>query len=112
LIYSFFYICLVLLYNIARLNIIELRSPSFNIIPNLLRVIIIDVFINKREFSIDFFLFSIFSLLGAFIFCEVITLHFFKLDINTIIETRERGKLETIDTLSDLNQLNISIILN
>ena len=112
LIYSFFYILFSLFFNIIKLKIIEIKSPSYNIIPNLLRVIIIDIFINKRDFTFDFLLYNIFSLLGAFIFCEIITLNFFNLDENTIIKTRERGKLETIDTLSDLNQLNISIILN
>ena len=90
--YSFIYIFLALFYNVARLKIIELKSPSYNIIPHLLRVIIIDIFINKREFTIDFILYNILSLLGACIFSEVITLNFYNLDRDTIYQTRERSK--------------------
>ena len=95
LIYSFFYILFSLFFNIIRLKIIEIKSPSYNIVSYLLRVIIIDIFINLREFTFDFILYNILSLLGAFIFCEVITLHFFKLDIDTIIKTRERSELDS-----------------
>ena len=94
LIYSFFYILFSLFFNIIRLKIIEIKSPSYNIVSYLLRVLIIDIFINLREFTFDFILYNILSLLGAFIFCEVITLHFFKLDIDTIIKTRERSELD------------------
>ncbi len=55
----------------------------------------IDIFINKREFTIDFILYSIFSILGACIFSEVITFKFFNLDRDTIHETRERSSLDS-----------------
>ena len=111
LLYSFIYLILVLLFNLTKLKIIELKSPSYNIIPNLLRVILIDILINNRAFTIDFILYNIFSLLGAFIFCEVITLHFYDLDRNTIHETRERGKIDAIKTLFNQIELNDSLVI-
>ena len=106
--YSFCSIFVALFFNIIRLKIIELKTPSYNIIPNLLRVIVIDIFINKREFTIDFILYNIFSLLGAFIFCEVITLHFYGLAKDTINETMERSDLDS----SILFSTNISLVSN
>ena len=109
--YSFIYIFLVLFYNVARLKIIELKSPSYNIIPNILAVIVIDIFINKREFTIDFILYIIFSLLGAFIFSEVITFKFFNLDRDTINETRIRGNKETLNILYNQLEFNDDFVL-
>ncbi len=109
--YSFIYIFLVLFYNLIRLRIIELKSPSYNIIPNILAVIVIDIFINKREFTIDFILYSIFSLLGACIFSEVITFKFFNLDRNTFHETRKRGKKETLNILYNQLDFNDDFVL-
>ncbi len=106
--YSFCSIFVALFFNIIRLKIIELKTPSYNIIPNLLRVIVIDIFINKREFTIDFILYNIFSLLGAFIFCEIITLHFYGLAKDTINETMERSDLDS----SILFSTNISLVSN
>ena len=93
--HSFICIFLSLFYNVTRLKIIELKSPSYNIIPNILAVIIMDIFINKREFTIDFIVYIIFSLLGACIFSEVITFKFYNLDRDTIEQTRKRSKLDS-----------------
>ena len=100
----FIYCVLTLIYNLCRLKISEKR-PSLNIIGDILSFLFLDIYdsIVKNEiWTIETFISTIFSLIGSFIFCEIMTLNFWDLDKFTKEKT-------TIRAIDDANK---SIITN
>ena len=100
----FLYCVLTLIYNLCRLKISEKR-PSLNIIGDILSFLFLDIYdsIVKNEiWTIETFISTIFSLIGSFIFCEIMTLNFWDLDKFTKEKT-------TIRAIDDANK---SIITN
>ena len=88
----FVYCILTLIYNICRLKISETR-PCFNVIGDILSFFFHDIFngIVKNIWNIESYISTIFSLIGSFIFCEIITLNFCDLDKNTKNQTIKRA---------------------
>jgi hypothetical protein len=88
----FVYCILTLIYNICRLKISETR-PCFNVIGDILSFFFHDIFngIVKNIWNIESYISTIFSLIGSFIFCEIITLNFCDLDKNTKNQTIQRA---------------------
>jgi len=94
ILYLFLFFILTCVYNLCRLKITEKTRPSNNIIGIFLREVflhLINSFDNNNIWSFDIILSTIFYLLGALIFCEVITLNFFNLDKYTKNKTMIRA---------------------
>ena len=94
-----FFDCIIsCVYNICIIKISEKNRPSYNLIGELVNMIFINTYNSlfgyKNVWNIQLILFTIFSLLGSFIFCEVITLNFFGFDKYTFEKTSHRSKFE------------------
>ena len=98
--------CLI---NIFRLKITEFTRPSTNSIGHLLSIFFIDIFDSFYKgdkiqiFSYDIIFSSIFSILGTFIFCEVIVLNFCNFDKYTFDKLSRRSEDDTIKTINFLS---------
>ena len=98
--------CLI---NIFRLKITEFTRPSTNSIGHLLSIFFIDIFDSFYKgdkiqiFSYDIIFSSIFSVLGTFIFCEVIVLNFCNFDKYTFDKLSRRSEDDTIKTINFLS---------
>ena len=106
----FLFLILTCIYNLCRLKITEKSRPSNNIIGIFLREMFlhsINSIDNHKIWSIDIILSTIFYLLGALIYCEVITLNFLNLDKYTKKKTINRG---ISDVMSTINNSNLHII--
>ncbi len=103
------FIILSCLINIFRLKITESTRPSTNSIGHFLSVFFIDIFDSfyKGEqikiFTYDIIFSSIFSILGTFIFCEVIILNFCNFDKYTFDKLSKRSEDDTIKTINFLS---------
>ena len=109
------YCFLTCIINLCRLRITELSRPSNNLIGKILCTLSINIVSsifddnnekyiwNKQNIMIIFFL-----LIGAFIYCEVITLHFLNLDKNLTNNIIDRGNKET-NSLRNCDLINQSI---
>ena len=95
--------------NIFRLKITEFTRPSTNSIGHLLSIFFIDIFDSFYKgdkiqiFSYDIIFSSIFSILGTFIFCEVIVLNFCNFDKYTFDKLSRRSEDDTIKTINFLS---------
>ena len=98
----FLYCILTLIYNICRLKISEAR-PCFNVIGDIFSFFFLDIFngIVKNIWNIESYISTIFSLIGSFIFCEIITLNFCDLDKNTKNQTIKRGIKDLMNCTSN-----------
>ena len=98
--------CLI---NIFRLKITEFTRPSTNSIGHLLSIFFIDIFDSFYKgdkiqiFSYDIIFSSIFSIIGTFIFCEVIVLNFCNFDKYTFDKLSRRSEDDTIKTINFLS---------
>ena len=103
------FIILSCLINIFRLKITEFTRPSTNSIGHLLSIFFIDIFDSFYKgpkiqiFSYDIIFSSIFSVLGTFIFCEVIVLNFCNFDKYTFDKLSRRSEDDTIKTINFLS---------
>ena len=98
--------CLI---NIFRLKITEFTRPSTNSIGHLLSIFFIDIFDSFYKgpkiqiFSYDIIFSSVFSIIGTFIFCEVIVLNFCNFDKYTFDKLSRRSEDDTIKTINFLS---------
>ena len=103
------FIILSCLINIFRLKITEFTRPSTNSIGHLLSIFFIDIFDSFYKgpkiqiFSYDIIFSSIFSIIGTFIFCEVIVLNFCNFDKYTFDKLSRRSEDDTIKTINFLS---------
>ena len=94
------YICIIYIYNISRLKMIEKERPSYIIlgksISNLLASIFNIIIGKQNPFKDNYIeiLNTVLSILGCLIFSEIMILHFCNLDKNTTNKTFKRGQIE------------------
>ncbi len=99
------------IYNICRLKISEKNRPSYNIIAEVFCVLFYNIFqyiFEKENWNYNLILFYFFSLLGSFIFCEIISLNFCNLNRNTFDITAKRAKMENNSINESDNSINSS----
>ena len=104
--FGFFEIILSCSYNLCRLKISEKNRPSYNIIGDLICMLLYNIYksIFKELIWTQKLIFTtFFSLLGSLIFCEVITFNFWNLDKYTFYKTSIRGDLELITITNENN---------
>ena len=104
--FGFFEIILSCSYNLCRLKISEKNRPSYNIIGDLICMLLYNIYksIFKEFIWTHKVIFTtFFSLLGSLIFCEVITFNFWNLDKYTFYKTSIRGDLELITITNENN---------
>ena len=110
--YVFPYIISILIYNLCRLKIEEKTRPSYNTIGYFINNLFLNIFHDsgkKDIWTVQNIVCTILSMIGAVIFCEVITLKCYDLDKNTIYETISRGKIDTcliLETSSNENSFS------
>ena len=104
------YLFLTCIANLCRLRVTEISRPSYNLIGKNLCTLSIDIVSSifedknkKYKWNITNILIMVFSLIGAFIYCEVITLHFLNLDKYITNNIIDRGNRETIEMISFAN---------
>jgi hypothetical protein len=93
-------------YNLCRLKISEKNRPSYNIIGDLICILLYNIYksIFKNLIWTQKLIFpTFFSLLGSLIFCEVITFNFWNLDKYTFYRTSIRADLELSTILYENN---------
>ena len=106
------FIISVLIYNLCRLKIAEKTRPSYNTIGYFINNLFLNIFnvSGKNDiWTVQNIVCTILSMIGAVIFCEVITLKCYDLDKNTIYETISRGKIDTcliLETSSNENSFS------
>ena len=108
---SFYFIIIIIIdsictcfYNISRLKISEKNRPSYNSVGDLICIFCFNIYLsffekenkNKIIWTLYTILFTFFSLLGSFIYCEIITINICNLDENTFDNTSKRASLEII----------------
>ena len=104
--FGFFEIILSCSYNLCRLKISEKNRPSYNIIGDLICMLLYNIYksIFKQFIWTQKLIFTtFFSLLGSLIFCEVITFNFWNLDKYTFYKTSIRADLELSTILYENN---------
>ena len=104
--FGFFEIILSCSYNLCRLKISEKNRPSYNIIGDLICMLLYNIYksIFKQFIWTQKLIFTtFFSLLGSLIFCEVITFNFWNLDKYTFYRTSIRADLELSTILYENN---------
>ena len=104
-----FFTCLL---NLCRLRVAEISRASYIMVGRSLGMLAINIvssiFDNEKlkyKWNINNILIIAFSLTAAFIYCEVITLHFLNLDKNLTNNIIDRGNRETI-SLGNYSLLN------
>ncbi len=106
--FCFFEIILSCSYNLCRLKISEKNRPSYNIIGDLICMLLYNIYksIFKEFIWTHKVIFTtFFSLLGSLIFCEVITLNFWNLDKYTFYRTSIRADLELSSIINENNSV-------
>ena len=104
------YCFLTCIANLCRLRVTEISRPSYNLIGKTLCTlstnIVSSIFEDnnkKYKWNLTNILIMVFSLIGAFIYCEVITLHCLNLDKYITNNIIDRGNRETIEMISFAN---------
>jgi hypothetical protein len=106
--FCFFEIILSCSYNLCRLKISEKNRPSYNIIGDLICMLLYNIYksIFKEFIWTHKVIFTtFFSLLGSLIFCEVITFNFWNLDKYTFYRTSIRADLELSSIINENNSV-------
>ena len=104
--FGFFEIILSCSYNLCRLKISEKNRPSYNIIGDLICMLLYNIYksiFKKFIWTHKVIFTTFFSLLGSLIFCEVITFNFWNLDKYTFYRTSIRADLELSTILYENN---------